>query len=646
MSTKSFLATTWTLIVLAFVGVSAQAAEKADLRLSAQDARQLAAVTRQLNELAIKHDENHDQELSPGEQEALIGDVETQHGAAWAKRAKAFLASADANSDQLLSFAEWKQAVASLAKLNDKAPEAEPSVKTYMVEMKDGVKLATDVYLPAGDGPFPIIFTRTPYGRADHGKRLLEFAQSGDYAVVAQDMRGRFDSEGENLPFIGCGWHEHQDGVDTLAWIHQQPWSNGKLCTVGGSAGGITQNLLAGATPPGLTAQYISVAAASMFHDATYVGGALRKCQVENWSTKNRFSPKALELMRAHPQYDDYWRAFDTRTRFAQMNVPAVHLGGWFDTFSQGTIDEFCGRQYHGAAGSRGNQKLVMGPWTHATGKNEQDAELVFPNPEVPDAYAVTQWFADHLMGTDHGVMRAPAVAYYVMGDVNDADAPGNEWRFADAWPITHRSTPYYFQSGGELSPLRRNRSDKVSYTFDPADPCPTVGGPNLTIARGPKNQNRIESRDDLVLFTSKQLTEPLEVTGRIAAEVYVASSAVDSDVSIRLCDVYPDGRSYNIAEGMLRLRFRNSLESPELLKPGEIVKVAVDCWSTSIVFNRGHCIRVSVTSSNHPRFDVNPGTGQPWNDGDHHVKQINTIYCDADHPSHILLPVVSTADR
>ena len=245
--------------------------------------------------------------------------------------------------------------------------------------------------------------------------------------------------------------------------------------------------------------------------------------------------------------------------------------------------------------------------------------------------------------------MDEPAVTYYVMGDTRDPGAPGNQWRTAADWPIPASDTPYYFATDGGLSPSKP--ADPVSpaarfveFTFDPANPCPTIGGRNLTIPRGPKNQNAIESRADMVLFTTPPLAKPLEVTGRVRAKVFVSSSAADSDLSVRLCDVYPDGKSYLIGDGMLRLRYRNSFEKPVPLSPGAIVPVRVDCWSTSIVFNKGHRIRVAVTSSNYPRFDVNPGTGKPWSDDGPKVKQTNRIYDDAAHASCIVLPVVKPA--
>ena len=180
-----------------------------------------------------------------------------------------------------------------------------------------------------------------------------------------------------------------------------------------------------------------------------------------------------------------------------------------------------------------------------------------------------------------------------------------------------------------------------VTYTFDPADPCPTVGGNNLTLPAGPRNQSPIESRKDVVLFTTAPLSNPLEVTGHITADVFLASSAVDTDVVVRLCDVYPGGKSYNMAEGMLRLRYRDGFQNPRRLTPGDVTEARVDCWSTSLVFNRGHRIRVQLTSSNSPRFDVNPGTGKPWRMGDPQIKQINRIEVDRAHPSSIVLPLI-----
>jgi putative CocE/NonD family hydrolase len=310
--------------------------------------------------------------------------------------------------------------------------------------------------------------------------------------------------------------------------------------------------------------------------------------------------------------------------------------------FLQGTIDQFSGRQHHGAVGAQGTQKLIIGPWQHAIGKMPV-GQLTFPNAtRVPAPYDPLRWFSHYLKGTDNGVEKEPAVAYYVMGDTATPGAPGNEWRYASDWPIPAKETPVYLTSDRRLSLDKPAVAAAAhEFTFDPANPCPTLGGANLTIDRGPMDQRPIEDRSDVLVFTSEVLDKPVEVTGRVLAKIFVSSSTVDTDLSVRLCDVYPDGRSLLIAEGMQRLRHRKSTAQPKLLTPGQIEEVTVDCWSTSQIFNTGHRIRVTLTSSNFPRFDVNPGTGQPWSDSGEKVKQTNRIHCDAEHPSRLVVPVV-----
>lgn len=594
-------------------------------------------VVDKLKALFPRADQDHSGSLSSDEQAKTLEEVRKGYGVRWAKQLASLFGHAAA-ADQSVSKESWQKQVEDYARPLE--------TRTERVAMRDGIKLATDIYLPRGTGPFPVVFSRTPYHRVNHNESAPSFVQNG-YACAVQDMRGRFESEGENLPYIGCGWGEHQDGVDTIAWLLKQPWCDGTIVTIGGSAGGITQNLLAGAAPQGLKAQYIKVAAAKLYGDASCIGGAFRKMDVENWLRGNKFDPRALEIGLAHPSYDDHWKTYDTTTKFAVMNVPAVHIGGWFDMFAQSTIDEFCGRQHQGAPGSRGTQKLIMGPWTHALGQMPA-GELTFPGAnQVPERYNPGRWFDHYACNEDNGVEKEPAVAYYVMGDTSTTGAPGNEWRFADDWPVPAKETPIYLtrdKRAGMVAPS--TGAAHLEYTFDPADPCPTVGGNNLTKPRGSFDQRKVESRSDALVFTSDPLEKPLEITGRLLAKLFVSSSAVDTDLSVRICDVYPDGRSFLIAEGMQRLRYRNSCEKPELLTPGKIEEISVDCWSTSLIFNTNHRIRVLVTSSNFPRFDVNPGTGQPGSDNGERVKQINRIYCDAEHPSRILAPVVTSGAR
>jgi predicted acyl esterase len=318
-------------------------------------------------------DAQGDRQLAAEELKAVEGAVSAEHGERGVRILRQFVAAADSNADGTLTLAEWEALGQKLARAGGIVQE------TVMLPMADGIRLATEVWRPDGTGAFPVILQRTPYGRIQDDE-MPEPVRRG-YAVVSQDMRGRFDSEGEGLPFIGCGWQGHRDGFETLRWIRQQPWCNGKVGTRGGSAGGITQNLLAGAVSEALACQVIHVAAASLYHHAAYVGGALRQCQVENWLNSNEFSPEALILYKTHPRYDEFWQAFDSVRRHETMTAPALHVGGWFDTFSLGTVTSFSGRQDGGGLGAKGTQKLVMGPWAHGGfGGGGKVGELTFPN--------------------------------------------------------------------------------------------------------------------------------------------------------------------------------------------------------------------------------------------------------------------------
>lgn len=583
-------------------------------------------------------DADRNRQLSPTELLAVEGQARSRHGERGVGILQQYVKAADSNADGTLTLPEWEALGERLgARLG-------VTRETVMLAMADGVKLATEVWRPAAPGGFPVILQRTPYGRAPNDEPPGQVQQG--YAVVSQDMRGRPDSEGENLPFIGCGWHGHQDGVETVRWLRQQPWCNGRIGTQGGSACGITQNLLAGAGGDGLTCQHITVAAASLYQHAAYVGGALRQCQIEGWLTGNHFDVEALRLYRAHPVYDEFWQAFDSTRRHADMTAPALHVGGWFDTFSLGTVTSFAGRQNGGGQGARGTQKLVMGPWAHGGFRDGgKVGEMTFPNARAPAAYSAGRWFEHYLKGVDNGVDRLQAVAYYVMGDVDTPGAPGNTWRYADSWPPAHTEVKRHLGAEQRLSetPPAAGSEAVLRYTFDPASPCPTRGGGNLNIAAGPMDQRPVEGRTDVLCFATEPLAVPLEITGQARAVLFVSSDAPDTDLSLRLSDVYPDGRSFLMAEGMLRLRFREGLTKEVLMTPETVYPVTLELWPTSVAINAGHRIRLAVTSSNHPRFDVNPGTGKPRADGEPMRVQHNAIHCSAEYPSHLVLPVPVT---
>ena len=456
--------------------------------------------------------------------------------------------------------------------------------------------------------------------------------------MVIQDVRGRFASEGENLPFDRDG----PDGFDTAEWVARQPWCNGKIGTWGGSAGAITQLQLAGSGTDKVACQHLVVGAPSLYHDAIYSGGVFRKALSEDWLRTSKFGSNALPRWVSHPLFDDYWRERDVGLRYEAVAAPAVHIGGYWDIFAQGTIDAFLGYQGRGRGQARGNQKLVMGPWTHSVLQSKA-GELEFPGGKKPpnrveDAWA---WFDHWLKGKDNGAERWPAVTYYVLGDVSDAAAPGNTWRTADTWPpVPTVATRYYLHGNAAFSTNAPVSHEPLSYSYDPTNPAPTIGGIQLTLPAGPMDQRKLDGRKDVLAFTSVALTEPIEVTGRLQAVLWIASDAPDTDFFVMLCDVYPDGRVFNISEGRLRARFREGFDRETMLEPGKVYKLSIDLWSTSIIFNRGHRLRVYVTSSSAPGFDPNPNTGEPFRSGTATRVARNAVYADPEHASHLVLPV------
>lgn len=535
-----------------------------------------------------------------------------------------------------------------LAILAADSPASPPPKQTLRVPMRDGVPLGTDLFLPAGPGAFPTVLIRSPYNKDGAAGIGVDGARRG-YAVVIQDTRGRFASEGENLPFAADGWETAADGFDTTEWVSRQAWCNGRIGTYGGSAVGITQLLLAGSGTPRLTAQHITVGAPSLYHDCVYPGGVFKKAMVEDWLRMSKFSSNALTEWTRHPVHDRYWQARELNGRFHQANAAAVHIGGWFDIFTQGTIDAFLGYQEHGGPRARGKQKLVLGPWTHGVFQ-EKAGDLKFPNAKQPptDSHDAWRWFGAQLKGETNGVRPQPAVVYYVMGDVDDPQAPGNVWRTANHWPpVPTRATRFFLHADRTLSTHPPGTAAAPqTYAYDPADPAPTIGGPQLTLPAGPKDQRPLEGRPDVLVFTTEPLREPLEVTGRVRLKLWASSDARDTDFFGKLCDVYPDGRSFNLCEGQLRARFRKSFDKERLLRPGAVYPFDLDLWSTSVVFNRGHRVRVIVTSSSAPGFDPNPNTGDSFRANDRRQVAHNTVYIDAAHPSHLVLPLVNAPVR
>ncbi|MGQ9631733.1 MAG: CocE/NonD family hydrolase [bacterium] len=541
------------------------------------------------------------------------------------------------------------------------------------VPMRDGVRLSADIYFPRWEGPFPAILSRTPYDNTNLADAGVFFAQHG-YAFIAQDVRGRFDSEGEFYPWV----NEARDGYDTLEWVGGQPWCDGNVGMYGGSYVGMVQWLAASQGSSYLKTIVPEVIGSNPFESPHYTGGAFQLGVSSTWSlaTSGRTAQKidlydwdrlfrTLPLREldsaagrnvpylrdwiAHSTYDDYWKALSNQGRYQDVKVPVLHIGGWYDIFVKGTIDNFCGmRERGGSPTARENQKLIVGPWIHSASKLTYAGRVDYGTDSVLDLRAIElRWFDRWLKGIENGIMSEPPIKIFVMGK--------NIWRDEMEWPPSRaRYTPYYFHSGGRANSLRGDgyisesqpRAENADeFTYDPQSPVTTTGGctccnPDI-LPWGARDQREVESREDVLVYTSDPLREDLEVTGPVKVILYASTDVPDTDFTAKLVDVDTTGYAVNICDGIIRTRYRESWENPKLLEPGKIYKFEIDLWATSNVFLRGHRIRVEVSSSNFPRFDRNLNTGGELGTEDRWQVAHQRIYHDAERPSHILLPIV-----
>jgi uncharacterized protein len=546
--------------------------------------------------------------------------------------------------------------------------------------MRDGITLRADICRPKAEGKFPVLLTRTPYDKNGALGFCMQAVPRG-YVVVAQDVRGRYASEGDWYPFK----YESQDGYDTVEWAAALPYSNGKVGMFGGSYVGATQYLAAIANPPhlaGICPNYT----ASNYHDGwTYQGGAFEQWFNESWTTAlaentmNRrvntggeavgwtqtlplWSYPVLEAPSAarlapyftdwlsHPNYDDYWKQWSIEDQYARIQVPVFSFGAWYDIFLGGTLRNYVRlKKEAGTAAARSGQRLMVyvgghaGGWTHEKiGAVDFGSKLPFDLGEV-----TLNWYDSLLKGMANGSDQQKPVKIFVMGK--------NDWRDEDDWPLQRaKATRYYLHStkpanglegGGTLSTSVPGEEKPDQYVYDPNNAVPTIGGPlccePLPTGIGPEDQRPAEARDDVLVFSTPAFAQSTELTGPILLDLYVSSSAVDTDFTGKLVDVWPNGFAQNLTDGILRLRYRTSQEKPELGNPGEIYHISVDLWATSNVFLPGHRLRLEVSSSNFPRFDRNLNTGEDQARGTRMVKATNVIYHDKSRPSALVLPVV-----
>jgi len=559
-----------------------------------------------------------------------------------------------------------------------------------LMKTRDGVALRADIYRPLAKGKFPVLLKRTPYGKnipagpsdrrrgVDWDWGFAPKAVKRGYVVIVQDCRGTFTSDGEWYPFR----HDTQDGYDTVEWAASLPYSNGKIGMWGMSYVGMTQLLSAITAPPHLSGIFPVETGSNPHGDWFYQGGAIAQSFMRAWAsvfaadafnrrvwkdlqafsqqsvwelplssyrffdigTTETLAPYYFDWL-AHPNYDDYWRQQSVEEDHAKVVVPAFHVGGWYDLFLNGTLRNYVGLKTRGGSdAARRGQRLMVGPWSHHQPPlmMSQTGEIDFgvqarPKPDLDDV--ALRWFDHILKGIDNGIDREKPVKIFVMGK--------NTWREEDDWPLPDtRYERFYLHSGGRanrlsgdgvLSRVAPKAEPSDHYVYDPAFPVPSCGS-----AAEPRDQRPIEAREDVLVYSTPVFKEDFEVTGPISLQLFARSSAVDTDFTGKLVDVWPNGFVQNLTDGILRARYRNSRETPEPINPGEIYTYTIDLGATSNVFLQGHRLRLEISSSNFPRFDRNLNLGEDQASSTRMVKAENTIYHSHEYPSALVLPVVA----
>lgn len=530
-------------------------------------------------------------------------------------------------------------------------PLGDPEVKEehIMIPMRDGKNLSAYLYTPIRDkGRLPAIFEQRYADLTGLGTRkaAADLARAG-FAVAMVNYRGTHESEGTWVGYRAMQWGPLRDGYDVCEWLAQQPWCTGKIGTFGSSQGGYAQNYLAVSQPPHLTCQYMVDTGLSLFHEGYRIGGATRpERYVAMGKVARNYADHDALLAEwdLHPNFDAYWQAEDASRHFPKMNVPCFTIGSWYDFMNQGSIASYIGRQKQGGPASRGTQQLLLGPWLHGRlNKGSKVAELTYPeNATFPELHHMIRWFAHYLKGESNGVEKEPAVRYYVMGAAGEAGAPGNEWRTTADWPPKSSPTAYFLHSDGNLATNSPATSDgSTSYASDPRQPMSLPG----TAFPGAKDARAFEAQSEVRTWTTSVLNQPVEWTGEVQAELYISSTARDTDFIVRISDVYPDGRSMLLMDYPMRARYRDGFEKQNLLTPGEPTRLAFHVGHTSIIFNKGHRIRVTIASTGAPLYEPNNQTGGPqtrdWMKNS--VKAINTIWHDSTRPSKIIAPQVGS---
>ena len=556
-------------------------------------------------------------------------------------------------------------------------------------EMSDGTVLRADVYRPATGGPFPVILMRLPYDKTlaqDITYHYPSWYARHGFMVVVQDVRGRGRSEGDFYPFA----HEVDDGYESVEWAAGLPHSNGRVGMYGFSYVGATQLQAAIRRPPALHTICPALTGSQFYDGWAYNGGAFALAFNASWALNlardgarragddaqtgeltaaflnapggyghlplktypsieaTAFGSFFFDWL-AHPTYDDYWRRWSIDEQYSQIDVPALHIGGWYDIFLAGTVKNFSAlRTRAGSERARNSQKLLIGPWYHLPWTSLTGAANFGSTARNVVNDWQLRWFSQFLRDDDTGVLDAP-VTVFLTGD--------NRWIDLGSWPPEGtRFHDYYLRSDGDANSINGHGALSLDppgneppdvYSYDPLAPTPSVGGRSccfpILAPMGPADQAAVEVFNSVLVYTSPALDRDLPVIGPIRATLHAASTAVDTDFTVKLCDVSPDGLSINIQGGIIRARYRGSLTDPRPIEPGEVYEYTIDLGPVAHVFQAGHRVRVQVSSSDFPQWDRNLNTG-----GELGVERIvdarvatQFLLHDGAHPSRITLPVI-----
>ncbi len=539
------------------------------------------------------------------------------------------------------------------------------------VPMRDGVTLSADIYRPeetARGARVPVILVRTPYNKNQKGyiDPARYFAERG-YAYVTMDTRGRGDSDGVFVPYR----NEGIDGYDAIEWCAAQSWSSGSVGTLGGSYLGRIQWLAALHHPPHLKTMIVMVPPSDPFVETpTGVPGLQHLCwlylvhgrltqpmQEINWEPIYEHLPLTTMDERAgmdlpqwreelpHQTLDAYWRAVCYQDRFDKINLPVMHVSGWYDDEQIGTPLNFIGMTARGATEfARANQKLLMGPWGHAVNTTQKIGELDFGADSLIDLRGYElRWFDAWLKNQDDGITREPAARLFIMGD--------NKWRDENEFPLARtRYTNFYLHSNGSANSrygdgtlsLELPRAEQADrYLYDPARPTPYITDATSSQIGGPDDYTAVQQRGDVLVYVSAPLENNVEVTGPVRVVLYASSSARDTDFAVMLFDAHPNGFRQRLCDSIVRARFRNGMETAELIEPHKIYKYEIDVWYTAQVFQAGHRIGLQIASAAFPKYARNLNTGGDLASETELLQAEQTIYHDAEHPSALVLPVI-----